>query len=107
MSRSGRVNGWGCKECGEYTYCIDIDDGVTPFYLGCRATEGCKGKATSLFYPSADLPNYVRDQVKWEWYKPEPEEYQTLNEGMKEHVDKGGLMIRELTDRGRKVLEEA
>lgn len=105
MIGPGRINGWICDKCHEVTYAIHLDEGVTPFYLGCRVTDGCKGLAESLFYPDSRPPPHVIAEVKWEWYEPNNVRYQTLNENEKDHVDKGGLLIRELTEAGRKLLE--
>lgn len=107
MKNQGRINGWGCEECGEYTYVIHVDEGTTPFYLGCRATERCSGLGKSLFYPNTPPPQRVKDQVKWEWYKPKRKEYNSLSKDVMDHVDRGGVLIRDLTEAGRKALEIA
>lgn len=110
MSDIGRINGWTCGTCGEHTYAVHVNEGVTPFMLGCRA-EGlepkkanCKGLARSMMYPSKPPPSHVKTAVKWEWYTPDNVEYQLLNRDVREHVDKRGLLIRQLTDAGRALL---
>ena len=109
MSRQGEVNGWVCEECGETTYAIHVDDGVTPFYLGCRATEGCEGMAKSMFYPTGPIPHHAIKRIAWEWYTPEPDEKTRLlaKPDVLEHVEMGGLLIRELTDAGREEIAKA
>ncbi len=91
-----RENVYVCRECGGHTVTIDIDEGVTPFLLGCRASgrEGdCKGKAESAFYPKGPRPAHI-PAPSWEWYKPAPDEYKWLSGPIKDHVDQGGLLIR-------------
>lgn len=106
MSRRGEVNGWTCDRCGETTYCVHVDDGVTPMFLACRAhgEAGSCGMGTSLMYPAPPVPDHVIAAVRWEWYSPDPKEKTTLyfeDPPVFDHVDKGGLLLRELTDAGR------
>jgi hypothetical protein len=111
VSKRGEINGWTCDKCGGMTYVIHVDDGVTPFYLACRASgdlDHCDGMGRSLFYPSAAPPPHVLAAVRWEWHTPGPEEKTRLllEPEVLEHVEKGGLLLRELTDAGRKALAE-
>ncbi len=91
-----RVNVYICPVCAGYTVTIDIHHGVTPFMLGCRASGrpgDCGGMAESSFYPKGPRPPHI-PPPQWEWYTPLEGEYRRLNRDMREHVDKGGLMIR-------------
>ncbi len=89
----GRKNVYTCRRCGGQTITRDVDDGTTPFLIGCRASgrEGvCDGLAESSFYRvSAGAPDAV-----WEWFRPTGSEYRKLNRMMREHVDRGGLDLR-------------
>ena len=89
----GYKNIYTCPKCGGQTVTIDVDEGVTPFMLRCRATgqEGdCDGMAQSCMYRvPADSP-----EPQWEWFKPCGSEYRKLSRQMRDHVDKGGLDIR-------------
>lgn len=90
----GYKNVYRCPKCGGHTVTIDVDEGVTPFMLRCRASgrEGdCDGMAESSFYR---VPPDVIPQ--WGWFTPRGSEYRKLSPGMREHVDKGGLDIREI-----------
>ena len=91
----GYKNVYICRQCGGKTITIDVDEGVTPFMIGCRATgrEGdCDGIAESSFYRvSANTP-----EADWEWFRPTGSEYRKLSREMREHVDKGGLDIRKI-----------
>lgn len=91
-----RMNGWKCAVCGLVTVCVDVHTGVTPMFLGCRRTPGCKGMATSASYPDAPLPPDL-PQPGWEWYRPSAHEFVRHNDEAKEHVRKGGLLLRERT----------
>jgi hypothetical protein len=109
VSKRGEINGWLCQKCKCHTYAVHVDDGVTPFYLACRADgrdprdpeSDCDGVGQSLFYPAPPAPDHVIAAVKWEWYMPvDPPE----DAAAAEHVRKGGLLLRELTDAGRAAL---
>ncbi len=93
VRKYGYKNIYTCQKCGGQTVTIDIDEGVTPFMLRCRATgeEGdCDGMAQSCMYRvPANSP-----EPQWEWFTPRGFEYRELSPQMKEHVDKGGLVIR-------------
>ena len=100
MSLVGRENVYTCPKCGGYTVTVDVDDGVTPFLLNCRASgeEGkCDGKATSAFYPKSPRPPRIPPPA-WEWYAPSAEETAKLSPGMRDHVEQGGLLIRKKCD---------
>jgi len=126
MSSRGKINGYVCDTCNRATYIVHVADGVTPMFLACRA-EGvepaeaeCKGQATSMMYPTPPVPDYVVAAVMWEWFGAEPPpkrrfDFQTkrfyfppdpLTPDEREHVSKGGLLLRPLTDVGREVLAE-
>jgi hypothetical protein len=99
----GQENVYTCPDCGGYTVTIDVDDGVTPFLLGCRASGragDCKGMAQSAFYPKGPRPFHFPPPA-WEWYRPTEEEFSRLNPGMKDHVRNGGLDIRRKKDSPR------
>lgn len=107
-SKVGAVNGWRCSACQAVTYCVHVDQGVTPMFLGCRR-DGCLGTGTSLMYPPPPVPAHVLNDVAWEWYKPSKKQlkrFDRKNPAMAEHIRLGGLALRELTDAGRLELEK-
>lgn len=134
---TGEINGWVCEGtnvanvkrnrpgCGRITYVIHVDDGVTPFYLACRADghepdspeSTCKGMGRSLMYPAPPVPAHIIEAVAWEWYMPVGGELRRLakkarqrggqDAAVLEHIDNGGLLLRPLTDAGRAVLADA
>lgn len=83
----GKKNAYRCNTCGQYIITIDVDEGVTPFAIGCRATEGCDGFMYSGFYRA---PQYL--VPSWEWHKPTT--LDGLDPATREHVEKGGLILR-------------
>jgi hypothetical protein len=94
-----RVNVYTCRKCRKETWTVDVDEGVTPFMLGCRATKGCDGMAESSFYPG--WAGAFLHRVKWEWYKPTEEEAKQQERqypGSLHHWEQGGLSIRPRTD---------
>jgi hypothetical protein len=83
----GRKNVYTCDTCLGEVVTIDTDKGVTPFMIFCRATPRCKGFMKSSFYHCD--PARV---ATFEWYRPETIE--GLARESKEHVRKGGLLLR-------------
>lgn len=123
-----RVNVYVCQKCGGHTVTVDVDEGVTPFMIGCHAKETephpaesglrafeealakkgvrvkerlklkCDGMAHSSFYPKGPRPAHI-GEPKWEWYKPEQSEFSNLGRSALEHVAKGGLLMRKRTSK--------
>lgn len=90
-------NAYHCGTCGRNTVTIDVHPGVTPIFTTCRATSGCTGQATSSGYPTAPRPDNLPAPA-WEWYRPGCMEYAHLNRDRRDHVDKGGLLLRRRSD---------
>lgn len=86
----GAVNVYTCPVCAGETVTIDVDEGVTPFMLRCRATAGCHGMAQSSFY----RPRTGHGEPTWEWYRPTPKQARSAGLAMRDHAEKGGLFIR-------------
>lgn len=92
----GRENVYTCQKCGGRVTTIDRDEGVTPFMIGHREVgSDCKGLMHSAFYPEGPRPSHIAAPT-YEWYKPDEQEYKTLRRASKEHVDKGGLLLRRI-----------
>jgi len=98
-----RRNAYFCKSCRKVTITVDVNEGVTPMFILCPDCK--KEHATSLMY---QIPGCMRfDMIKgigsilpaeYEWYTPEASEIKKLSSMEKEHVKKGGLMMRKRTD---------
>ena len=82
-----KKNIYTCKICGKYIVTIDMDEGVTPMFLNCRATRDCHGTMVSHMYR---VPQNI--DPDWEWHKPI--DLSGLSPDMREHVELGGLCIR-------------
>lgn len=84
----GKINEYTCDTCRMTIRTIDRDEGVTPFFLNCRATKGCGGTMHSAMYQV--------DQTyppQFEWYKPAGKvKARDVND--KEYLKMGGLLIR-------------
>lgn len=90
MIFKGRKNIYTCEECGGHIVTVDLEEGVTPFMVGCRATEGCEGMMKSSMYRVFDQ-TMATDH---EWYKPGIN--QALSTGEADHVNNGGLLLRKV-----------
>lgn len=85
-----RVNVYVCHKCGKEVVTIDRVDGTTPFVIKCSE---CGEMARSSFYNvNQDLTPTV------EFYKPDKEEYDKLDEELKEYVDRGCLLYRRINE---------
>lgn len=93
----GRENVYVCDECGGRITTIDRDPGVTPMFLACRATKGCKGPMVSSGYPEGPRPAHIAPP-SWEWFRPTREQFARLSPEMKDHVLRGGLEFRQIVE---------
>ncbi|HUD74796.1 MAG TPA: hypothetical protein VMQ76_06965 [Terracidiphilus sp.] len=94
-----RENVYTCQKCGGLTVTVDIDEGVTPFMIGCRASGNetdCNGDAYSAFYPKGPRPPHI-PKPSWEWYKPSDKEVNSFPESWRDHYRKGGLHLRKIS----------
>lgn len=84
---------------GHLTVTIDRDEGTTPFAIACPK---CPKKPTlgvdsdDYFAKSAFYQCGQHLQAEYEWYKPGKEEIKKLGKWEKEHVKKGGLIMRKI-----------
>lgn len=97
-------------EFGCFNVTVDVDHGVTPFMIDCQFTGRpdrplnpkysengkCSGMAQSCFYPREPRPPHIPAPTH-EWYKPTEEEMVPLMGAEKEHVRRGGLLLRPRT----------
>lgn len=89
QSMKGRLNIYTCEKCRGHIVTRDIETGVTPFGTSCRATPGCAGMMQSSVYHVQDQ----RIRASHVWYRPTINDL--LKPGTLEHVNKGGLLLRE------------
>jgi len=98
VENKGAKNRYDCQTCGRSIITINADEGVTPFAISCRATTGCAGLMYSAMYL---IPQTLL--AEFEWFKPTKLKRYILSlskrydRHMKEHIRKGGLVLREIT----------
>jgi hypothetical protein len=85
----GEKNLYRCYVCGGWIVTIDKDEGVTPFMIDCKAKPGCDGPMESTFYRCNQ--GLI---AQYEWYRPGWLRQVFFNRQTKEHVKKGGLILR-------------
>jgi hypothetical protein len=68
---------------------VDIHRGVTPFLKKCPV-EGCTGIGVSSMYSVGEWGI----EPEWEWYRPSRDEFIGLSRETREHVMRGGLLMR-------------
>jgi hypothetical protein len=94
-TKNWRLNVYRCSG-GDVTTTVDVDEGVTPFMVMCPK---CGRDAQSSFYPkSRPVPESI-PEPSHEWYRPSETETRRMNHAMREHVKKGGLLLRLRTKR--------
>lgn len=92
----GDKNLYRCQKCGKSIVTIDLDEGVTPFMIECRATLGCDGDMYSSLYKLNPLQKAI--PPSYEWFKPTSFDHYSEEgrERMKEWVAQGCLDIRKI-----------
>ena len=98
-----RRNAYFCKECRKVTITVDVDEGVTSAFIECPYCK--KSYAQTFMYqiPGCMYFGEFKDgrmttlPADFEWYKPTKDEILHLSKGEKEHVSKGGLLMRPRT----------
>ena len=81
----GKKNIYTCDKCKGHIVTVDIDRGVTPFMVECKATLGCKGMMKSSMYCVFDQDM----RADYEWYRPS-----AVKPHLQHYVDQGGLLFR-------------
>ena len=93
-----RINCYVCNKCGWLHWTIDREPGVTPGMIRCRRPPQCDGLAWSAWYR-------VRQDdgswVDWEWYRPGKTELCRFDAATREHIAKGGLILRRRKSDGK------
>lgn len=100
MENANLINVYRCETCGNEMVTVNRHRGVTAFVIRCRV-DGCGGYGTSSMYRNSQ-------QLKptLEWYRPEGDELPTLDDALREHVSRGGLLLRDLAADVRAMLAE-
>lgn len=91
----GMINAYRCDDCEKHRVVVHVDRGVTPMFLGCPDLN-CNGRGVSLGYPDQNnIPDKIRNNIGWEWYRPEYSDKIMKDPGMRQHIKQGGLALRE------------
>jgi hypothetical protein len=92
--KAGEKNIYTCNLCKGHIITVNLVDGTTPMFLPCKATPNCGGEMQSSWYM-----NVPDEPPTHEWFKPTDFKIypKRIRAGMKEHVGKGGLDIRPIT----------
>lgn len=90
MENKNKINVYTCTSCKHPIVTINLDEGVTPFMIGCPRKECALGKFTdarSSFYnvDQRIIPVYG-------WYRKKE-----ADPGGLDHHNNGGLFLRKLT----------
>lgn len=87
MSDKGRINKYRCV-CGYNMVTIDREEGVTPMMVKCN---NCGNMMRSMWYQvdQSLTPTH-------EWYMPGRRGIRKLGGALREHVEKGGLLLRKI-----------
>lgn len=94
--QAGAYNAYRCPVCDLYTVVRHADPGDTPYFIRCRATENCDGKAQSLGYPGLPMPPKLISSCRYEWYRPNYGDPILEVPGLQEEIEKGSLALREI-----------
>lgn len=90
--RGKGVDVYVCDDCGAVYYTRYKDKGVTPFTMRCMK---CK-KGTMVHKNTIRIYAHIIPEEKiHNWVRPSFEQFMKLNEGAKQHVLQGGLMLDE------------
>lgn len=85
-------NAYKCQKCKGIVVFRHLHPGVTPMFLTCRAKDSCQGHMSSFGYMLT--PQWSQLKPTFEWYRPSAEEFLTLDREVKQHVQRGGLLLR-------------
>lgn len=96
---TGRRNVYACAACKKKIVTIDLVKGTTPFMMRCPYCAALGAQSSFYSVPQNLLPTA-------EWYKPDEAEYAKLDDGTKEHVDQGGLLVRPVPDETLRILRK-
>ncbi len=89
----GKKNIYVCQKCNGHIVTVDLEHGVTPFMVDCKATPACGGMMQSSMYRVFDQTM----RADHEWYKPTDFALATMTPSTRRHVEQGGLLIRKRT----------
>jgi hypothetical protein len=87
--KAGQINRYTCEACGKSIVTINKADGTTPAFIDCPT---CKGVMHSHWYRVPQITD--TPWPLYEWYRPPRNRWQKLDPVVREHVERGGLLLR-------------
>lgn len=102
--RGKGVDVYVCEKCGKQFYTRYKDKGVTPFTIRCRR-EGCNA---TMVHRATISESQAKNEglVVHNWVRPTFEQLLKLNDGAKEHVMNGGLMLEDELEKDKSIVKE-
>jgi hypothetical protein len=95
METKNAINIYTCKVCGWKAITKNLEEGVTPAFIGCEGNDCDKHELPACISSMYHVPQNL--QPTHEWYKPTEDELMRKT-WMLEHVFKGGLVLRKVGD---------
>lgn len=96
---AGMINVYACPQ-GHKTTTINVDEGTTPFIIGCRhldeAGKKCGVMAHSQFYRVPQAGQENSPTPTHEWFKAESSA--GMNQAQRQHWEQGGLDLRPIAN---------
>lgn len=90
---AGAVNAYRCKDCDGVIVTEHADAGTTPMFLACRLCD--TGEMVSFGYPRGPIPRTLAAKPRYVWYRPSKREMKRLDPVLRDHVERGGLLLRD------------
>lgn len=89
----GKADLYKCEKCGTFIFTTYAVKGVTPFTMRCFRHEFCKGTMIhTKTYPLNQIEGKLAVKV-FRWIRPVYDDYVKLPEGVRSHIDQGGLIL--------------
>ena len=88
MEKAGQIHAYRCKQCQGIQYSINLHHGITRTTIPCKFCINSAEKCP----PPADK-EIICERA---WYRPTADEYNRLLLAQKEHVLRGGLLLKPL-----------
>lgn len=85
------INNYLCDGCGDKIITKNVNVGTTPATLDCQISDGCDGIMGSSWYQVSQEQTPTH-----EWYRPGILKIANLGHALREHVKKGGLLLRKI-----------
>ncbi len=100
MSFQGKKNRYTCERDPKHVVTtVDRDAGTTPFMIACETCKNAGFAGKTYRYPMMVSSMYRVPQgypATHEWYAPDKAERDRETPAVRQHIDMGGLLLREI-----------